>query len=91
MPFQPDFSKPTKPFRPLEQLMSVFPAASKYVCVSAISWKKWLIFRQHLPEKWQLLMTEDDSPIIDFYPIDFRIDLNGKKFAWQGIIAVVVE
>ncbi|CAJ0576149.1 unnamed protein product, partial [Mesorhabditis spiculigera] len=67
--FKLDFSKKTHPFKPLEQLMSVFPAASK----------------QHLPEKWQLLMTEDDSPIIDFYPIDFSIDLNGKKFAWQGV------
>lgn len=30
-------------------------------------------------------MIEDDSPIIDLYPVDFRIDLNGKKFAWQGV------
>lgn len=27
--FKPDFSKPTKPFNPLEQLMAVFPAASR--------------------------------------------------------------
>lgn len=58
-----------KPFKPYEQLMGVLPAASKH----------------NLPEKLQLLMTQDDSEIIDFYPEDFPIDLNGKKFAWQGV------
>lgn len=62
------FSKGT-PFKPLEQLMGVFPAAS----------------RQHVPLPFGKLMLDPQSPIIDFYPEDFNIDLNGKKFAWQGV------
>lgn len=58
-----------KPFNPLEQLMAVFPAASK----------------QHVPGPWGELMSDPDSPIIDFYPTDFEVDLNGKKYAWQGV------
>lgn len=63
------FEKGTKPFNPLEQLMGVFPAASG----------------SHVPKPWFELMKDPKSPIIDFYPEDFKIDLNGKKFAWQGV------
>ncbi|KAF3085412.1 5'-3' exoribonuclease 2 [Orbilia oligospora] len=58
-----------KPFKPFEQLMGVLPAASKH----------------NIPKAFWPLMTEENSEIIDFYPEDFPIDLNGKKFAWQGV------
>jgi 5'-3' exoribonuclease 2 len=61
--------KKGKPFRPYEQLMGVMPARSNHV----------------LPAAFHPLMTDEDSDIIDFYPEDFVVDLNGKKFAWQGI------
>ena len=49
--------------------MGVFPAGSK----------------QHVPPTWQNLMTNPESPIIDFYPVNFKIDKNGKKYDWQGL------
>lgn len=55
--------------KPFEQLMSVLPAASKHA----------------LPEVFHDLMTNKDSTIIDFYPEEFEVDLNGKKMAWQGV------
>ncbi|TFY54546.1 hypothetical protein EVG20_g9661 [Dentipellis fragilis] len=77
-PFAHDFDEVSKmnvtfdlgqPFKPFEQLMGVFPAAS----------------RQHIPKVFHDLMTKEDSPIIDFYPPTFEIDMNGKRMAWQGV------
>ncbi|KAJ1812939.1 5'-3' exoribonuclease 2, partial [Coemansia sp. RSA 2599] len=58
------------PLRPYEQLMGVLPARS----------------RHNLPKPFAPLMTSKDSPIIDFYPTDFPLDLNGKKHLWQAVI-----
>ncbi|KAJ1981667.1 5'-3' exoribonuclease 2 [Dimargaris xerosporica] len=77
-PFASDFKSIAKfdiqfelgfPINPIEQLMSVLPAAS----------------RASVPEEFGKLMTDPDSEVIDFYPERFQLDLNGKKFLWQAV------
>lgn len=64
-----NFNYSAPPFKPLEQLMGVFPERS----ASA------------LPQSWHKLMSDPESPIIDFYPTNFKIDMNGKKQAYLGV------
>lgn len=60
------------PFLPFEQLLAVLPAASK----------------AHLPEAYHSLMTSESSKVIDYYPVDFATDLNGKKQDWEAVVLI---
>nr|KAF6384177.1 5'-3' exoribonuclease 1 [Pipistrellus kuhlii] len=61
-----------KPFMPFEQLLAVLPAASKNL----------------LPTCYQHLMTSEESPIIEYYPPDFKTDLNGKQQEWEAVVLI---
>ncbi|XP_014661777.1 PREDICTED: 5'-3' exoribonuclease 1-like [Priapulus caudatus] len=60
------------PFLPYEQLLAVLPPASKKL----------------VPAPLQKLMVDDNSPIIDFYPPEFKSDLNGKKQEWEAVVLI---
>ncbi|KAG0260553.1 hypothetical protein BG011_001826 [Mortierella polycephala] len=60
------------PFKPYEQLMGVLPEASK----------------QHIPQAYWDLITKEGSPIKDFYPNNFDLDMNGKKQDWEAIVKI---
>uniref|UniRef100_A0A182RI08 5'-3' exoribonuclease 1 n=1 Tax=Anopheles funestus TaxID=62324 RepID=A0A182RI08_ANOFN len=61
-----------RPFLPFQQLLSVLPAAS----------------RQHLPSAYHDLMINPNSSVYDFYPTDFRTDLNGKQQTWEAVVLI---
>ena len=63
---------PGRPFLPYEQLMAVQPASSCKL----------------LPEPYRHLMTDQNSPIADFYPTDFFIDTEGKRAEWEGVVQI---
>ena len=61
-----------QPFRPFQQLMGVLPDRSKKI----------------VPQVYHELMNSPDSPIIDFYPRDFELDMNGKKQEWEAVVKI---
>lgn len=61
-----------QPFKPFQQLMGVLPDRSKKI----------------VPEPYWDLMTNPNSPIIDFYPREFELDMNGKKQDWEAVVKI---
>ncbi len=59
-----------QPFKPIEQLMSVFPSDSAHAIPQ--------------PSRW--LMSDPESPIIDFYPKEIACDPNGKAMPWLWVV-----
>ncbi len=41
-----------------------------------------------VPKIYHDLMTNPNSPIIDFYPRDFELDMNGKKMDWEAVVKI---
>ena len=33
-------------------------------------------------------MVNEDSPVRDFYPLDFETDLNGKQMEWEAVVLI---
>ena len=58
-----------KPFLPFEQLLGCLPPESS----------------NFLPRPYRELMTLESSPIADFYPDTFQIDMNGAHNPWEGV------
>ena len=59
-----------RPFLPFQQLLGCLPPGSKNL----------------LPRSYQWLMTSKDSPVLEYYPEEFGIDMNGKKSPWEAVI-----
>eukprot|EP00535_Pseudo-nitzschia_heimii_P004017 CAMPEP_0197180772 /NCGR_PEP_ID=MMETSP1423-20130617/5265_1 /TAXON_ID=476441 /ORGANISM="Pseudo-nitzschia heimii, Strain UNC1101" /LENGTH=999 /DNA_ID=CAMNT_0042630893 /DNA_START=61 /DNA_END=3057 /DNA_ORIENTATION=+ len=58
------------PFSPVEQLMAVLPSDSSHA----------------IPKEGRWLMSDLESPIIDFYPTEVPVDPNGKAMPWLWVV-----
>ena len=59
-----------EPLKPFEQLMGCLPPSSSHL----------------LPEPYRWLMTESSSPLQEFYPRAFTVDMNGKRWPWEAVV-----
>lgn len=61
-----------EPFPSLAQLLSVLPPQSADL----------------LPKPLGELMLQPFSPLIEFYPADFKADSNGKRQSWEAVVQI---
>jgi 5'-3' exonuclease len=61
-----------RPFTPLLQLLAVLPPQSS----------------SFLPKSYRDLMLDPNSPLATYYPVDFSVDTNGKRNAWESIVKI---
>jgi len=59
-----------EPLNPFEQLLACLPPSHSKL----------------LPKPFRPLMTDPNSPIVDFYPRSFTIDMNGKRWPWEAAV-----
>lgn len=59
-----------EPFKPLDQLLSVLPAASSSL----------------LPNIYRGLVTSESSPLAKYFPSEVEYDLNGKQNDWEAVV-----
>ena len=62
----------SEPYLPLMHLLAILPSANN----------------QLLPAPLRYLSTNSNSPIIQFYPKDFELDLNGKTNDWESVVLI---
>eukprot|EP00173_Palmaria_palmata_P004610 Plantae.Rhodophyta-Palmaria_palmata.ctg6624.p1 GENE.Plantae.Rhodophyta-Palmaria_palmata.ctg6624~~Plantae.Rhodophyta-Palmaria_palmata.ctg6624.p1 ORF type:complete len:466 (+),score=61.47 Plantae.Rhodophyta-Palmaria_palmata.ctg6624:188-1399(+) len=60
------------PFPPLGQLLSVLPPQSAKL----------------LPKALAELMIHPASPLLEYYPMDFTSDPNGKRQSWEAVVQI---
>uniref|UniRef100_A0A8C5SCD5 5'-3' exoribonuclease 1 n=1 Tax=Laticauda laticaudata TaxID=8630 RepID=A0A8C5SCD5_LATLA len=76
----------------VEVVSNDFLADQAKCYVQAIQWI--LHYYYHGVQSWSCisalyhLMTSDESPIIEYYPTEFKTDLNGKQQEWEAVVLI---
>jgi 5'-3' exonuclease/20S proteasome alpha/beta subunit len=64
------FKKQGSALRPFEQLLACLPPSHAEL----------------LPKVYRHLMVDSSSPIAEFYPLSFTVDMNGKRWPWEAVV-----